>query len=262
MTTDAPADVGTDPATDGTPTARRTRRAPRRHTVGDVVRTLLRGLGQTLITLGLVLLLFCVYELKITNLVTEREQERLTEQLERSWAEPQRRPGLQPVAVELGTGVAVLRIPRLGADWNAEPPVVVEGTNVADLKKGPGRLVDSAQPGELGNLVISGHRTTYGAPFADIDRLQPGDAVVVETRDTWFTYRVTGTEIVAPTAVEVTLPVPDQPGVEPTQSVLTMTTCHPRYSARQRMIVFSTLEQALPKADGVPPALDPALVAG
>jgi len=227
---------------------------------GDVVRTALRGTGQTLISIGVVLLLFCAYELWITNLVTEREQQQLTEQLRDQWAEPPPRPApgapaLTPVAVELGTGVAVLRLPRLGETFNAEPPVVVEGTSVEDLKKGPGRIPTSGQPGELGNMVISGHRTTYGAPFADLDRLQPGDAVVVETRDTWFTYRVTGTEIVAPTAVEVTLPVPRQPGVAPTQSLLTLTTCHPKYSARQRMVVFSELEASRPKADGIPPAL-------
>ncbi len=225
----------------------------------DVVRTALRGAGQTLITVGLVLLLFCAYELWVTNLVTEREQEQLTADLRQEWSEPVRRPAgapaTRPVAVELGTGVAVLRVPRLGEDWNASPPVVVEGTSVTDLKKGPGRLVGSAQPGQLGNLVISGHRTTYGAPFADLDLLQPGDAVVVETRDAWFTYRVTGTEIVTPTAVEVTLPVPRQPGVQPTTSVLTLTTCNPKYSARQRLIVFSTLEQELAKADGEPAAL-------
>ncbi len=225
---------------------------------GHVVRTALRGVGQTLITVGLVLLLFCVYQLWITNLVTAREQTQLTEQLERRWAQPPAavaEPATRPVSVELGSGIAVLRVPRLGSDWNAEPPVVVEGTAVDDLKRGPGRLVDSAQPGELGNLVLSGHRTTYGAPFADLDLLQPGDAVVVETRDTWYTYRITGTEIVAPTAVEVTLPVPGQPGVAPTASVLTLTTCHPRYSARQRMIVSGDLEQTLAKADGDPPAL-------
>ena len=227
---------------------------------GDIVRTFLRGVGQTLITVGFVLLLFCAYELWITNLVTEREQSQLTDQLRNQWSEPPPRPqagspAVTPVAVELGAGVAVLRAPRLGEGFNDEPPVVVEGTSVADLKKGPGRLVSSAQPGEVGNLVISGHRTTYGAPFADLDRLQPGDAVVVETRDTWFTYRVTGTEIVSPTAVEVTLPVPRQPGAEPTQSLLTLTTCHPKYSARQRMVVFSELEATLPKADGTPPAL-------
>ena len=224
----------------------------------DVVRTVLRGVGQTFITVGVVLLLFCVYELWITNLVTQREQAQLTDQLRDEWSEPPRAPqtpAVTPVSVEIGSGVAVLHAPRLGDGFNDQPPVVVEGTSVEDLKKGPGRLVSSAQPGELGNLVISGHRTTYDAPFADLDRLQPGDAVVVETRDTWFTYRVTGTEIVTPTTVEVTLPVPRQPGVEPTKSLLTLTTCHPKYSARQRMVVFSELEQTLPKADGTPPAL-------
>lgn len=226
----------------------------------DTVRTALRGVGQTLITVGVVLLLFCVYELWVTNLVTEREQEQLAADLRERWSEPASRPavgdvGARPVAVELGAGVAVLRIPRLGEGWNAEPPVVVEGTSVEQLKKGPGRMVETAQPGEVGNSVVSGHRTTYGAPFADLDRLQPGDAVVVETRDRWFTYRVTGSEIVAPSSVEVALPVPHQPGVAPTQALLTFTTCHPKYSARQRLVVYSELEQELAKADGDPPAL-------
>ena len=227
---------------------------------GDAVRGLLRGLGQTLITLGVVLLLFSVYELQVTNLVTEREQNQLQEELERTWAEPlpadPADPAVRPAAVELGDGIAVLRIPRL--DDDADDPfakVVVEGTGTDDLKRGPGRLVESNRPGELGNLVIAGHRTTYGAPFADLDRLAPGDAVVVETRDTWYTYRVTGTEIVSPQAVEVTLPVPKQPGVAPTESVLTLTTCHPKYSARQRMIVSARLTEALAKVDGDPPAL-------
>ncbi|MFP5219193.1 MAG: class E sortase [Actinomycetes bacterium] len=231
---------------------------------GDAVRTALRGVGQTLITIGVVLLLFCVYELQVTNLVTEREQNQLQEELERTWAEPAPLdPAVRPAAVELGEGIAVLRIPRL--DEDADDPfakVVVEGTSMSDLKKGPGRLVESDRPGELGNLVISGHRTTYGAPFAHLDRLVPGDAVVVETRDTWYTYRVTGTEIVTPQAVEVTLPVPNRPGVEPTESVLTLTTCHPRYSARQRMVVFATLDETLAKADGDPAALTSAAAAG
>jgi sortase A len=248
--------VTAQPAT-GTPTDPVVR-PPRRRTAGDVVRTVLRGIGQTLITIGVVLLLFCVYELKVTNLVTEREQEQLQEEIERAWAAPAPTPppGSPPPPVELGTGIAVLRIPVL--DDGADDPfakVVVEGTSLADLKKGPGRIRESQQPGELGNLVISGHRTTYGAPFADLDRLRPGDAVVVETRDTWFTYRVTGTRIVSPTAVEVTLPVPGQPGVAPTESVLTLTTCHPRYSARQRMVVSAALDETLAKVDGDPPAL-------
>lgn len=227
---------------------------------GDVVRTALRGIGQTLMTVGVVLLLFCVYELKITSLVTEREQERLGVDLRQEWARTAADPpsdglapgGIRPVAVELGTGFAVLRIPALGSDY---AKVLVEGTGVEALKKGPGRIAGTADPGQLGNTVLSGHRTTYGAPFERLDELRPGDAVVLETAATWFTYRVTETRIVAPTAVEVTYPVPGQRDAQPTQSLLTLTTCHPKYSARQRMIVFGVLDETLQKADGDPSAL-------
>jgi len=266
---------------------------------GDVVRTVLRGTGQALITLGVVVLLFCVYELKITGLVTAREQDRLGDSLRRAWAEPlpatpvagegpapspsaaasavpTARPttvagprpsaspstspstapstAAAPVEVARGEALAVLRIPRLG-DWNDDPPVVVEGVGVPDLKKGPGHMPGTALPGELGNVVLSGHRTTYGAPFERLDELQPGDAVVVETRDIWFTYTVRGSQVVAPSAVEVTHPVPGDPDAEPTQRLLTMTTCHPKYSARQRLIVSAELTASEPKSAGLPAAL-------
>ena len=231
---------------------------------GDVVRTGLRGVGQTLITLGLVMLLFCFYELKVTNLVTAREQGQLTEDLTARWAEPPPdAPGTPvepggpvavPVARELGSGFAIMRIPRLGR-WNDKPPVVVEGVGVEDLKKGPGHIPGTALPGEIGNVVLSGHRTTYGAPFNRFDELQPGDAVVLETRDMWFTYEVTGSDIVAPTAVEVTLPVPGDPTATPTKRLLTMTTCNPKYSARQRLIISAEMVSAEPKGGAAPVAL-------
>lgn len=245
---------------------------------GDVVRTGLRGVGQTLITLGVVMLLFAFYELKVTNLVTDREQGRLAEELATSWAEPREplpadttgpqepgpvlpgipqepgRPAAAPVARQLGSGFAILRIPRLGR-WNDKPPVIVEGVSVEDLKRGPGHIPGTAMPGEIGNVVISGHRTTYGAPFSRFDELRPGDAVVLETRDMWFTYEVTGSEIVAPTAVEVTLPVPRNPTAVPTKRLLTMTTCNPKYSARQRLIISAEMTVAEPKGGARPAAL-------
>ncbi len=254
-----------------------------------MVRTVLRGTGQTLITVGLVLLLFCVYELKITNLVTARSQEQLADDLRAAWAAPVASsaptptPTPTPTAgtgagttgpaptpappsptapaaaapaapVELGSGLAVLRIPRLG-DWNDRPPVVVEGVSTDDLKKGPGHIPGTALPGELGNVVLSGHRTTYGAPFERFGELRPGDAVVVETRDTWFTYTVTGTRVVRPSAVEVTYPVPGDRGATPTRRLLTMTTCHPRFSARQRLVVSAELTATDAKSSGTPAAL-------
>ncbi len=232
----------------------------------------------------MVLLLFCVYELKVTNLVTARAQEQLADDLRERWAAsapaapapatpaPTPTPNATavpvpaaptatpsptpppPSPVELGSGLAVLRIPRLG-DWNDRPPVVVEGVSTSDLKKGPGHIPGTALPGEVGNVVLSGHRTTYGAPFERFDELRPGDAVVVETRDSWFTYTVTGTRIVRPSAVEVTWPVPGDRDATPTQRLLTMTTCHPRFSARQRMVVSAQLTATDPKSSATPAAL-------
>jgi len=229
--------------------------------VSDAVRTALRGLGQTLITLGVVVLLFCVYELKVTGLVTALEQDRLGDDLRASWAEPAPRPtgggdavpDLVPVSSDLGEGIAVLHVPAL-EDY--DPWVVVEGTSVSDLKAGPGHIPGTAMPGEVGNVVLSGHRTTYGAPFERFDDLQPGGLLVVETRDRWLSYTVTGSQIVAPTAIEVTYPVPGEQGAEPTERLLTLTTCHPKYSARQRLIVSATLTEERAKADGPPAELE------
>jgi sortase A len=222
--------------------------------VGDVVRTFLRGLGQTLITLGVVILMFCVYELYFTNLYTDKQQSRLGDDLAHAWEQPvpSASPGVRPIPVALGKGIAVIRMPTLGRDYRK---VVVEGVGTEDLKRGPGHYPGTAQPGAVGNMVISGHRTTYGAPFNRVDELSTGDAVVLETRDTWFTYRVTSEQIVAPTAVEVTYAVPGQRGAVPTKRLLTLTTCNPKYSAKTRLIVHALLESSLAKSAGEPPAL-------
>ncbi|MDT7550527.1 MAG: sortase [Actinomycetota bacterium] len=221
---------------------------------GDKVRTFLRGLGQTLITLGIVVLLFCVYELYFTNLYTDKQQSKLGDDLTKAWHDPapSPAPGTSLVAVALGKGIAVIRMPSLGRNYHK---VVVEGVGTEDLKKGPGHYPGTALPGAVGNMVISGHRTTYGAPFNRIDELHRGDAIVLETRDTWFTYRVTSQQVVSPTAVEVTYPVPGQRGAIPTKRLLTLTTCNPKYSARQRLIVNALYESALAKSAGDPPAL-------
>ena len=214
---------------------------------------LLQALGEVLLTLGVLLLLFCVYELYGTNLVTLREQSALGKELTESWAAPPAaRDRPQAREPPLGRAFARLYLPRLDG---AEALVVVQGVSVPDLKKGPGHLPGSALPGELGNLVLSGHRTTYGAPFSELDRLRDGDAVVVETRDGWFTYRVTGARVVLPSAVEVTYPVPGRPGAAPRDRLITLTTCHPKYSARERLIVSGRLEARQPTSAGRPAAL-------
>jgi sortase A len=227
----------------------------------DHVRTFLRGLGQTLITLGIVVLLFCAYEVYFTNVYTDKEQSRLGDDLRELWAGPTPAPGpsdspgaAAPVRLALGKGVAIIWIPRVGmVDKKAK--IVVEGVGHDDLKKGPGHYPGTALPGEVGNVVISGHRTTYGAPFNRLDEVRVGDPVVLESRDTWFTYRVARQQIVKPSAVEVIFPVPGDRGATPTKKLLTLTTCNPKYSAKTRLVVTAELLSATPKSAGDPPAL-------
>ncbi len=255
------------------------RRQPR--TGRDLLFTGIRGLGQACITAGLVVLLFVVYELFITDLLTNQRQEELTQELLKNWEDdPTLGPDLGPdlpggglPTVPLGEGFARIRIPALGADY---VKVVVEGTDPGVLVQGPGHYVDSAMPGELGNFSLAGHRVGKGSPFLDLDQLRPGNAIVIETEEFWFTYRVLGDpgtgnfgsdpsgipgqQIVSPQDTEVVFPVPglDDPTVEPTAAYLTLTTCEPKFSARLRLIIHAGLDgPALPRADypDGPPAL-------
>ncbi len=163
-----------------------------------------------------------------------------------------------------GDAIAVLHIPRLGSDYRQ---VVLEGTADAQLSQGPGHYVGTALPGEPGNLAIAGHRVGKGSPFLELDTMRPGDPIVVETADSWFTYRVLGDQetgdftgdpsgvpgqqIVLPTQVDVISPVPGgDTYAEPDGAFLTLTTCHPRFSAEQRLVVHAVLDgAAMPKAD-------------
>jgi sortase A len=120
------------------------------------------------------------------------------------------------------------------------------------LALGVGHYVGTAGPGKVGNFAVAGHRTTYGRPFHDIDRLQDGDRVVVETAGTVYVYEVTSREIVRPWEVDVIDPVPDQPGGTPTEAVITLTSCHPKYSATERFVVHGRLVAEVPRADWDP----------
>jgi sortase A len=205
-----------------------------------------------------VVLLFCVYELKVTSIYTEQQQSELEKRLTRTWAAAPAAPAAsgKPVAEAipaLGAAFARIYLPTLG---RGQEHVVVQGVGKQDLKKGPGHYPGTAEPGAIGNLVISGHRTTYGAPFNRLDELHVGDPIVLETRDFFYTYLVTGTTVVQPTALGETDPVPNRPGVRPTQRILTLTTCNPKYSAKTRLVVRGLLQSPMAKLNGVlPPAL-------
>ncbi|GAA3121470.1 class E sortase [Nonomuraea salmonea] len=206
----------------------------------DRMRAVFRALGETSITAGLILMLFCAYLLWGTGAYTQRQQLLLQRELA---AEKSRTAPPEPKA---GQAFALLRIPRLGRDYRY---AIVEGVGADQLKKGPGHYPDSAMPGEVGNFVLSGHRTTYAAPFNEIDELERDDEIIVETREARHTYRVTSQDVVRPDEVEVLAPVPGKPDIRPIRAFITLSTCHPEYSAAERLIVYGVLKHSEPREE-------------
>ena len=213
------------------------------------------GFGRTLIAAGTLILLFVAYQLWGTGLAEARSQRSLRSELSELFpvttttAAPAGTPTTSttfpdaPPPAPEGKAVAIIRIPRLGVE-----KAVVQGVNLSDLKKAPGHYPQTPMPGQPGNAAIAGHRTTYGAPFYSVDELQRDDKIFVTTAQGAFEYRVRETKVVRPSDVHVLDPTTD--------NRLTLTTCHPRYSARQRMIVVSELIG--PAAPGPPPGSLPA----
>lgn len=220
-------------------------------------------LGRVLIALGVLVLLFAAYQLWGTGIQEARAQDRLSRQFDKAMAAttsataapttvastvpgvpttvattaPAAPTSTSPAATAPpppaeGEGLARLEIPKIGVD-----KIVVEGVGVEDLRKGPGHYPGTALPGVRGNTAIAGHRTTYGAPFEDIDRLKPGNEIVLTTVTGRYVYRVTGTRIVSPAETSVLADSPDP--------ILTLTSCHPKYSASQRIIVSAAFDPSV-----------------
>lgn len=225
--------------------------------------------GRVLVTGGLLLLLFVAHQLWGTGFYETREQNRLERQFEQTLREA--RPGTTttptpesptstaapptaavPVVVpRRGEALAFIEIPKIGVS-----KVVVEGVGVADLRKGPGHYPGTPLPGQEGNTAIAGHRTTYGAPFADVNELEAGDEITLRTVHGTFTYEVNRAPfVVDPGDGHVLLSEadPSRPGRE--RPTLTLTTCHPKYSAAQRLIVTASLR--LPPGEAPLPPTEP-----
>ena len=238
-----------------------------RRTPGDVGRTVVRGIGQALVTAGPIVLLFVVYEVWVTDLLTNQRQGELSDELQAEWGDGTagQTGGTftgGPIDVEVGEPFAMVHVPRLGENWSR---VVVEGTGTAELEDGPGHYVDTVMPGEQGNFSVAGHRVGRGSPFLDLDTMRPGDPIVIETAEGWFTYQVLGDaatgdfagpagipgqQVVTPADVDVIAPTPGgAPGTAATGKYLTLTTCHPKYSARQRLVIHAELVDARSRAD-------------
>jgi sortase A len=224
-------------------------------------RTLIRSAGEILITLGLVLFLFCAYQLFYTNVIADEAMKSEVSDLHKLWAAPIARTAAAESSNPFdtadshgtaGAAFAILHIPRLG---DTSIPVL-QGTTLDLLGRGVGHYKDSAMPGRVGNFAVAGHRKTHGEPFRYLDEMRDGDLIVVETADTWFTYREDRDPfIVDPTDLGVVAPVPDHPGADPARKLITLTTCNPWWASTQRMIVTGELIAQQPRSAGEPPAL-------
>jgi sortase A len=169
-----------------------------------------------------------------TSLYTELEQRRLARAYEElSGSALVAAPGdvartakASRLAARQGRPIGRIRIERLDLDM-----VLVNGTDTATLRKGPGRDLRSFMPGEGKLVYVAGHRTTYSAPFADIDRLREGDRIEIEVPYGTFIYVVKGHRVVDKRDLSVLR--------SPKREVLRLQACHPRFFASQRYVVFA-----------------------
>jgi sortase A len=230
---------------------------------------LLGGLGRTLITAGTLILLFVAYQLWGTGIREAQAQNRLEDDFAQALEQvadeqpPEKADGGRPGGggrdrdreeppeegegdgdeqqvfrrgsvplPEVGAPVGRIRIPAIGVD-----KIIVQGVSLIQLRSGPGHYPETPLPGQRGNAAIAGHRTTYGAPFHRLDELQPGAEIFVETVQGEFIYEVLDPPhlIVVPTDVWVLDKNPDH------KVMLTLTACHPKYSARERIVVRAKL---------------------
>jgi sortase A len=215
-------------------------------------------LGELLISAGVFVLLFLGWQLWFNDLVVggalreEATQQSSTWQGNASTAEPgsQDEP---PVAVAPAAGevFGLLIVPRWGADYYLP---IAEGTGTKQvLNKGQiGHYVTTSMPGAVGNFAVAAHRMAYGHPFSGLSDLRIGDHIFVETADGWYQYEFRNLEYVRPTGVGVIAPVPQNDGVTPTDRLITLTSCNPRYTAQERIIAYGVYDSFYPRAGGPP----------
>ena len=219
--------------------------------------------GELLLTVGALLGLFVIWQVWWTDVEAAAHQEVVISDWHQGQdviVAPERAgeaktgpaPSIDPF--EQGEVMGILHVPRWGADHRT---TIAHGTDMDTvLNRGYAGHYDHTQlPGEVGNFALAAHRQSRGAPFRAVDQLQVGDSLIVETADTYLVYQVSDHEIVLPHQTEVLYPVPHQADAEPTEAMITLTTCHPLWSTKERWITYGVLDHWVDKADGKPAEL-------
>ncbi|MEV0978690.1 class E sortase [Streptomyces sp. NPDC049915] len=213
-----------------------------------------RVIGELFITTGVLMLLFVTYQLWWTNVRAHAQAGREANSLQQDWANGKRSPG----AFEPGQGFAILHIPKL----DVVVPIAEGVSTKRVLDKGMvghygEEPLKTAMPGDrTGNFGLAGHRNTHGEPFRYINRLQPGDEVVVETQDTYYVYKMTSMlPVTSPSNTTVLEPVPPGSGFTTPGRYITLTTCTPEFTSKYRLIVWGKMVEERPRSKGKPDAL-------
>ena len=230
-------------------------------------------LGEILITLGVVTLLYVTWQLWIGDVIYGAERNAQAAEQSQLWqqdyehqlqstphatetpapADVTAEPVVRPEPADAET-FGVMYIPRFGPDYHVNIAGGVTRAHTLD-PIGIGHYPGTQMPGQDGNFALAAHRTTWGKPFNRIADLHVGDAIVIETPDGWYTYRFRTLEYVHPDAVEVLLPVPQGDGISANGKYMTMTSCSPMYSMSERIVAFSVFESFTPRSAGAPASL-------
>lgn len=225
-------------------------------------------IGELLLTAGVLILLFLGWQLWWNDAIMAGQQSSAASDLSTQWIEEGRAsrsdteppapaadygdPVVGPASYPKGEAFAVMYVPRFGEDSQRR---IAEGTGSDVLNStelGVGHYADTQMPGQVGNFAIAAHRSAYGGGMHEIEQLQLGDAIYIQTRDGWYTYRFRDLEYVTPETVDVLAPVPHHPDVAPTDRIITLTSCNPLYSTAERIIAYGVLESWQPSAAGPP----------
>ncbi|MGW1757498.1 class E sortase [Streptomyces mirabilis] len=229
------------------------RRAARAQKPGAAV-LVSRLIGEVFITTGVLMLLFVTYQLWWSNVRAHQQAGSAAHHLQEDWASGKRSPG----TFEPGQGFAILHIPKL----DVVAPIA-EGTSKSKVLDrgmvghyGEGALKTAMPDAKTGNFGLAGHRNTHGEPFRYINRLKPGDSIVVETQDDYFVYKMTSIlPVTSPSNTKVLDPVPQGSGFTAPGRYITLTTCTPEFTSKYRMIVWGKMVEERPRSKGKPDAL-------
>lgn len=219
--------------------ARRSAKRPRRNPVASII-------GAVLLVAGLGVLGWYGYQYIYTSMVAEQAFESTTDDLEQQWSAPEAQAAEQPGEVQddgtvtriPGDAMGIMRVPAWGDDY-AVP--IYDGTDPQVLTRGLGWYENTAGPGQVGNFSVAGHSVTHGEPFKDLMGLPEGSSVVVETHDRIYTYVIDSSTVVHTSETWVLDPVPGEPQAEPTDQLLTLTTCEDVFRSPDRHIAFGHL---------------------